>query len=210
MKPLLFVLALAPLGALAWKGLHQDLGANPIEYITHATGLWTLRFLMLTLAVTPARRLFRRPGLIRYRRMLGLFAFFYGCLHLVTYVWLDQFFAFAAMLRDVARRPFITAGFTAFLLMVPLAATSTAGWIRSLGGRRWRALHRLVYASAAAGVVHFWWLVKSDVRRPVAYATILAVLLAARAARASYNRGRGAEHGLHTRVGQEKVEADPG
>ncbi len=210
MKPLLFALCLVPAGILAWKGFHQDLGANPIEYITHATGLWTLRFLLLTLAVTPARWLLRRPGLIRYRRMLGLFAFFYGCLHLLTYVWLDKFFDVPEMLKDVAKRPFITAGFTAYVLLVPLAVTSTAGWIRRLGGRRWRALHRLVYVSAAAGAAHYWWLVKSDVRRPVAYATILALLLSARVVRASYNSRRGAEHGLHTRVGTKEAEADPG
>jgi len=181
-KALLFAACLAPAGLLVWKGYTGGLGGNPIEYVTRETGVWTLRFLLLTLAVTPARRLLGRPELIRYRRMLGLFAFFYGTLHLTTYVWLDQFFAWAAMLRDVGKRPFITAGFTGFLLMVPLALTSTRGWIRRLGGRRWQWLHRLVYVSAAAGVIHYWWLVKSDVRRPLAYGCILAVLLLARRA----------------------------
>ena len=180
-KPPLFLLCLAPLGALAWKAYHGDLGANPIEYITHATGLWTLRFLLITLAITPLRKLARQPQWIRVRRMLGLLAFFYGCLHLVTYVWLDQFFDLRAMLKDVAKRPFITAGFTGFVLLVPLALTSTAGWIRRLGGKRWQKLHRLIYVSAAAGVVHYYWLVKSDVRRPLAYGAVLLLLLLYRA-----------------------------
>lgn len=180
-KPIAFLASLAPLAMLVWKGFHGGLGANPIEYVTHATGTWTLRFLLLTLAITPLRRLLHMPGLIRYRRMLGLYAFFYGCLHLTTYVWLDQFFDWDHMLKDVAKRPFITAGFTAFVLMAPLALTSTRGWIRRLGGRHWQRLHRLAYVSAAAGVVHYYWLVKSDIRRPLAYGAVLAVLLAYRA-----------------------------
>lgn len=176
-KPPLFLLCLAPLGAVVWKAYHDDLGANPIEYITHSTGLWTLRLLLITLAITPLRKLTRQPQLIKLRRMLGLFAFFYGCLHLVTYVWLDQFFDLRAMLKDIAKRPFITAGVTAFVLLVPLALTSTAGWIRRLGGKRWQRLHRLIYVSAAAGVVHYYWLVKSDVRRPLAYGGLLLILL---------------------------------
>lgn len=179
-KPLLFLLCLAPLGWLAWRGANGTLGANPIEFITHATGDWTLRFLILTLAVTPSRKLLRRPGLIRFRRMLGLFAFFYGCLHLLTYVWLDKFFDVSEMIADVGKRRFITAGATAFVLMIPLAITSTSGWIRRLGGKRWQALHRLVYASALAAVVHYYWLVKSDIRKPVAYAAVVGVLLLAR------------------------------
>ena len=182
LKPLVFLLALAPLGWLVWKGFHQDLGANPVERVTHVTGIWTLRFLAITLAVTPLRKLAGFPKLIRFRRMLGLFAFFYGCLHLVTYLWLDKFFEWPEIWKDVAKRPFITAGVTAFALMAPLAVTSTAGWIRRLGGRRWQLLHRLVYVSAAAGVAHYYWLVKSDVRRPLAYGTLLALLLGYRAA----------------------------
>lgn len=188
MKPLVFLLCLTPLAGLAWRGFSGSLGTNPIETITHATGDWTLRFLLITLAVTPLRRLLGAPGLVRYRRMLGLFAFFYGCLHLLTYLWLDKFFAWGEIVADVGKRPFITAGFTAFALMAPLAVTSTAGWIRRLGGRRWQLLHRLVYFSAAAGVVHYYWLVKSDVRRPLAYGAVLALLLGARLAVKSARR----------------------
>ena len=175
-----FVLCLVPLTRLIWRGLNHELGANPIEFITHTTGDWTLIFLVLTLTITPARKLLRRPELIRFRRMLGLFAFFYGFLHFSTWIGLDKFFDLAEMLHDVRKRPFITAGFTGFVLMIPLAATSTAGWIRRLGGRRWQMLHRLIYASAVAGVVHYYWLVKSDVRKPVFYGTIVALLLAYR------------------------------
>jgi sulfoxide reductase heme-binding subunit YedZ len=171
-KALVFLLCLAPLAPLAWRGARHELGANPIEFITHATGDWTLRFLLLTLAIT--------PGLIRYRRMLGLFAFFYATLHFTTYVWLDKFFDLPEMLKDVAKRRFITAGALALLAMTPLAITSTAGWIRRLGGRNWQRLHRLVYVSAAAGVVHYWWLVKSDIREPAAYGVALAILLGLR------------------------------
>jgi methionine sulfoxide reductase heme-binding subunit len=173
----LFALCLTPLGLLLWRGTHDGLGANPIEFITHATGDWTLRFLILTLAVTPLRQVLRRPQLVRFRRMLGLFAFFYACLHFLTYVWLDKFFDLSEMLKDVAKRPFITAGFTAFLLLIPLALTSTAWSIRRLGGRRWQALHRLIYVSAAAAVVHYYWLVKSDIRLPVFYGALVGLLL---------------------------------
>jgi len=176
-----FLLCLVPLGALGWRGLHGDLTANPIEFTTHATGDWTLRFLLITLAVTPLRKTLGLPQLIRFRRMLGLFAFFYACLHFTTYIWLDKFFDLAEMWKDVAIRRFITVGFAAFLLLIPLAITSTAGWIRRLGGRRWQMLHRVIYLSAAAGVVHYYWLVKSDHRMPLTYAGILGLLLAWRA-----------------------------
>jgi methionine sulfoxide reductase heme-binding subunit len=176
-KVLVFVLCLGPLGRLIWRAVHQDLGANPIEFITHATGDWTLIFLVLTLTITPARKLLRQPALIRFRRMLGLFAFFYGCLHFSTWIGLDKFFDWPEMLKDVKKRPFITAGFTGFALLVPLALTSTAGWIRRLGGKRWQMLHRLIYVSATAGVVHYYWLVKSDVRKPVMYGTLVGLLL---------------------------------
>ena len=172
-----FIACLGPLVYLVWKALHQELGPNPIEFVTHETGDWTLIFLVLTLAVTPARKIFRRPELIRFRRMLGLFVFFYGCLHFSTWIGLDKFFDFAEMLKDVRKRPFITAGFTGFALMIPLALTSTAGWIRRLGGKRWQLLHRLIYVSALAGVVHYYWLVKSDVRKPVLYGTLVMLLL---------------------------------
>jgi len=180
LKPLVFIVSVGPLAYLALGALLGRLGANPIETITRSTGTWTLRFMLLALAVTPARWLSGWNDLIRVRRMLGLFAFFYGSLHLATYVWLDQFFDWAAIAKDVAKRPFITAGFAAYLLLVPLAVTSTAGMIRRLGGRRWRRLHRLAYASAAIGIVHYWWLVKLDTRPPRNYALLLAVLLLAR------------------------------
>jgi len=178
-----FFLCLVPVLLLGWKAFHQDLGANPIEFITHATGDWTLRFLAITLAISPLRRLLGMPELIRFRRMLGLFAFFYGCLHFMTYLWLDKFFDFHEIAKDVWKRPFITAGFLGFISMAPLALTSTAGWIRRLGGRRWQMLHRLVYVSACAGVVHYYWLVKSDVRKPLLYGSIVLVLFAERAVR---------------------------
>ena len=183
LKPLVFLLCLAPLAGLVWRGYQHDLSANPIEFITHATGDWTLRFLVITLAVTPLRRLLGLPDLIRFRRMLGLFAFFYGVLHLTTWLWLDKFFDLHDMAADIVKRRFITAGMLGFALMLPLAVTSTAGWIRRLGGKRWQALHRLIYASAAAGVVHYYWLVKSDIRKPVMYGSMVAVLLLFRLAR---------------------------
>jgi sulfoxide reductase heme-binding subunit YedZ len=161
----------------AWAAYTQNLGANPIEKITHATGDWTLRFLLITLSITPLRKVLRVPSLIKFRRMLGLFAFFYACLHFTTYIWLDKFFNLHEMLADVAKRKFITVGFTAFVLLIPLAATSTAGWIRRLGGKRWQALHRLIYFSAIAGVIHYVWLVKADIREPLEYGAILALLL---------------------------------
>lgn len=188
-KVAVWLLSLAPVGMLIWRGFAGRLGANPIEAVTHATGDWTLRFLLLTLAVTPLREAARLPELIRFRRTLGLFAFFYGCLHLTTYLWLDQFFDWAAIAKDVVKRPFITAGAAGFAMMAPLAATSTAGWIRRLGGRRWRMLHRLAYGTAAAGVLHYWWLVKSDVRLPALYAAILIFLLGWRAFRPTGGSG---------------------
>lgn len=191
-KPVLFLACLAPLARLVWKGFHAMLGANPIEVITHSTGDWTLTFLLVTLSITPLRKLTRQYWLIGLRRMFGLYAFFYGCLHLTTYVWLDKFFDVHEMLRDIAKRRFITAGLTAFLLMTPLALTSTKGWIRRLGGKRWQALHRLIYLSAAAGVVHYIWLVKADLHRPLEYATVLGILLACRLAVWLGSRAKGA------------------
>jgi sulfoxide reductase heme-binding subunit YedZ len=179
LKPIVFLAALVPLALLARDALHGNLGANPIEKITHQTGLWTLILLLTTLAITPLRRITGLQWLIQYRRMIGLLAFFYGCLHLTTYVWLDQFFDVHSMIKDIYKRPFITAGFTAFLLMAPLALTSTKGWIRRLG-KRWQLLHRLIYFSAAAGVAHFIWLVKADLREPLIYATVFSVLMAIR------------------------------
>ena len=176
-KPVIFLVCLAPLANLAWRAFHAELGANPIEAITHSTGTCTLVFLLITLSVTPLRKLTRQYWLINLRRMFGLFAFFYGCLHLTTYVWLDKFFDVHEMLADIAKRRFITAGLAGFVLMIPLALTSTKGWIRRLGGKRWQALHRLIYLSAAAGVIHYIWLVKADLRSPLRYAFVLLVLL---------------------------------
>jgi methionine sulfoxide reductase heme-binding subunit len=179
-----FLLSLAPFLYLAipiagayWLGWEADFGANPLEYITHYTGDWTLRFVMITLAVTPLRVLLNRPALTRFRRMLGLFTFFYGCLHLLTWMWFDRQFDLAEMWDDIAKRPYITVGMFALFAMLLLALTSTAGWVRRLGFSRWQKLHTLIYAAAAAGVIHFLWLVKSDIREPSLYGAILAVLL---------------------------------
>jgi methionine sulfoxide reductase heme-binding subunit len=176
-KTVVFLLCLAPFGYMFWRAYRGDLTANPVEFVQHFTGDWTLRFLLVTLAVTPLRKILNLPDLIRFRRMFGLFAFFYVCLHFLTYLWPDQNFDLAGMWKDVAKRPFITVGFAGFVLMIPLALTSTKGWIRRLGGKRWQALHRLIYVSAICGVVHYYWLVKSDHRLPLAYGVILAVLL---------------------------------
>lgn len=182
LKIMVFLVCLGPLSVLTWKATHDLLGANPVDVITRSTGKWTLTFLLITLSITPLRKLLALPWLVRFRRMLGLFAFFYATLHLMTFVWLDKFFDFPAMLHDIAKRRFITAGMTGFTLILPLALTSTAGWIRRLGGKRWQKLHRLIYFSAAAGVVHFIWLVKADLRRPLTYGAVLAALLAWRIA----------------------------
>jgi methionine sulfoxide reductase heme-binding subunit len=176
-KILIFVAALAPLGRLAWKAWHGLLGANPIEVITHSTGDWTLTLVLTTLAITPLRQITRQYWLIGVRRMIGLFAFFYGVLHFTTYIWLDKFFDLHEMIKDVGKRPFITVGFTAFVLLIPLAVTSTAGWIRRLGGKNWQRLHRLIYLTGIGGVVHYIWLVKADLRKPLEYGFVLSLLL---------------------------------
>jgi len=181
LKVPVFLVCLAPIGVVGWRALHHDLTANPIEFITHATGDWALRFLVITLAITPLRKILGLPELVRFRRMLGLFAFFYVCLHFSTYIVLDKFFDMSEIWKDVLKRRFITVGFAAFLLLIPLAVTSTAGWIRRLGGKRWQALHRLIYASAILAVIHYYWLVKSAVIRPLTYGAIVAVLLLFRA-----------------------------
>ena len=187
-KALLFLVCLAPLGWLAWRAWHEDLTANPIEYITHLTGDWTIRFIVFTLAVTPLRRLLRLPDLIRFRRMLGLYAFFYGMLHFLTWFWLDKNLDIHEIAQDVVKRRFITVGFFGLLLMLPLAVTSTKGWIQRLGGKRWQLLHRLVYVTAIAGVVHYYWLVKSDIRLPALYGTMVVVLLGSRLIGSRTNR----------------------
>jgi methionine sulfoxide reductase heme-binding subunit len=176
-KPIIFLACLAPVAMLAWRGFHADLGANPIEAITHSTGDWTLIFLLVTLSVTPLRRITHLYSLVRLRRMFGLFAFFYATLHLMTYVWLDKFFDVHEMLKDIVKRRFITAGMTAFVLMLPLAVTSTQWAIRKMGGKRWQVLHRLIYFSAAAGVIHYIWLVKADLKKPLEYAAVLSLLI---------------------------------
>lgn len=179
-KAVTFVLALLPLAWYGWGALQDTLGANPIEAVTRGLGTWTLHFLLLTLAITPLRKLAGWHVLVRLRRMLGLFAFFYAVLHLAAYLWFDQFFDWGEILRDIFKRPFITAGMAAFLLMVPLALTSSDGAIRQLGGRRWQALHRSVYGIAVLGVLHYSWLVKTDQAQPLLYGSILFVLLGIR------------------------------
>lgn len=201
-KPLVFAAGLAPAAYLTWAVFTNHLSPNPLSDVTNLTGVWTLRFVCITLAITPVRRLASWHVLTRFRRMTGLFAFFYGSLHFLTYAILDRFLGLDLVLdrlggvqagsifapdvfrslamsvgADVFKRPFITVGFTAFVLMIPLAITSTAGWIRRLGGRRWNLLHRLIYVTAIAGVVHYWWLVKADTSRPQNYAVIVALLL---------------------------------
>lgn len=175
----LFAICLLPLARLFVLGFGDGLGANPIEFITHSTGTWTLVGLLVTLSVTPLRRLTGRADLIRYRRMLGLFAFFYAALHFMTYLWLDQFFDLAGIAKDIAKRPFVTVGFAAFVLLIPLAATSTRAMMRRLG-RRWQQLHRLVYLIALLGVIHYLWLVKKDLTQPLIFGAVLILLLAMR------------------------------
>jgi len=176
-KVVVFLLCLVPMGVLIWDAFTGGLGGNPTQFLEHATGDWTLRFVAITLAITPVRKMIRQPQLIRFRRMLGLFAFFYGCLHFSIYLTFDQVFNLPGIWADIAKRRYITVGFTGFVLMIPLAVTSTAGWIRRLGGRRWAMLHRAIYVTAVAGVIHYLWLVKSDIHIPLEYAAIMAILL---------------------------------
>ena len=183
-KSLVFLAALIPLAKLAWLGLHDGLGANPIEKITRTTGYWTLTFLMITLAATPLRTVSGWSWPIRWRRMLGLFAFFYASLHFLTYLVLDQFFDWPAIVKDIAKRPYITLGFPAFVMLIPLAVTSTNKMVQRLGARRWKNLHKLIYIIGIAGVVHFWWLVKKDITEPVQFAVVLTVLLGFRVVKA--------------------------
>ncbi len=196
-KPLVFAAGLGPAAWLTWAVFTNHLSANPLSDVTNETGVWTLRFVCITLAISPVRKLTGWNALIRFRRMTGLFAFFYGTLHFLTYVILDRLLGLVdfpegivsldtarrlvmSVGEDIYKRPFITVGFTAFVLMIPLAITSTAGWIRRLGGKRWNLLHRLIYATGVAAVVHYWWLVKADVSRPQAYAVVVGSLLALR------------------------------
>ncbi|MGE0464576.1 MAG: sulfite oxidase heme-binding subunit YedZ [Vicinamibacterales bacterium] len=179
-KPVVFMVALGPFAWLVYNAFWGDLGVNPVETITNYTGIWTLRLIVITLAITPVRWLTGFNPLIRFRRMTGLFAFFYGSLHFMTYFILDHSLVFAGVWDDVVKRPYITAGFTAFVLMIPLALTSTQGWIRRLGGRKWNLLHRLIYITAIGAVLHYFWKVKLDTTNPMYYAVIVGVLLAAR------------------------------
>jgi sulfoxide reductase heme-binding subunit YedZ len=196
LKVAVFIAALGPLSWLVWAALTGNLSANPLSDITNETGVWTLRFVCITLAMTPVRRLTGWNGIIRFRRMIGLYAFFYGTLHFLTYVIVDRFagldfpngiVAWSTVVNlaksvsaDIYKRPFITVGFAAWLTMVPLAITSTAGWIRRMGGRAWNRLHRLVYATGVIAVLHYWWLVKADVSRPLTYGAVVLVLLGSR------------------------------
>ena len=177
LKIVVFVNSVVPLALLLWDLYHKRAGPNPLQFATTTTGMLTLIFLSLTVAITPLRKIFGINSLVKLRRMLGLFAFFYGALHLLTYIWFDRAFNFLSVGEDVAKRPFILAGMTAFVLMVPLAITSTNKMVKRLGGKRWAKLHRLVYLSAIAGVVHFWMLVKSDTRLPLTFAFIVLFLL---------------------------------
>jgi methionine sulfoxide reductase heme-binding subunit len=176
-KIVICLAALIPVGRLVWKYFHDGLGANPIEFITHSTGDWTLIFILITLSITPARLMTRQFWLVGVRRMVGLFAFFYGTLHFTTYIWLDQSFDVHSILKDIVKRPFITVGFAAFFLMIPLALTSTTWSIRRLGGKNWQRLHRLIYFTAILGVIHYLWLVKADRSKPLEYGALLSILL---------------------------------
>ena len=192
-KPAVFLIALTPLAWMIWAGLNGQLTADPLKEITHETGDWTLRFIVATLAVTPLRRVFGWNRLIKFRRMFGNFAFFYGTLHFLIYVIADRFASLdfpdgfiawstaralaASIWEDIAKRPYITVGFLAFSAMIPLAFTSTTGWIRRMGGKNWQRLHRLIYVTAVLGVVHYWWLVKADIRHPAIYGALVALLL---------------------------------
>jgi sulfoxide reductase heme-binding subunit YedZ len=179
-KFLLFVNCLVPLALLGWDAYHHHLGANPIEFATRSTGVLTLVFLFLTLLVTPLRKLTKANWLIKFRKMLGLYAFFYGALHLLTYVWFDKFFSVSEIVKDTWQRRFILVGMASFLLMLPLAATSTNAAVKRLGGKRWARLHRLVYATAIGGVIHYWMIVKAITSTQIAFAAVLAILLGAR------------------------------
>ncbi|MFN2531609.1 MAG: sulfite oxidase heme-binding subunit YedZ [Pyrinomonadaceae bacterium] len=179
-KSVVLVNALVPIALLAWDFFHHNVGANPLEFVTRTTGMLTLVFLFITLAITPLRKILGLNWLVKFRRMLGLLAFFYGFLHFLTYLWFDRFFRLLSIVQDVGRRPFILLGMAAFLLMIPLAITSTNKMIKRLGGKRWNRLHRLVYGAGIAGVLHFWLLVKSDIRLPMTFGFILLLLLAYR------------------------------
>lgn len=179
-KPVVWLACLTPIGLLVSNGFQGELGANPVETVTNTTGIWTLRLIVATVAITPLRWVSGVNQLINYRRLMGLFAFFYGTLHFLTYFILDHQLQFDGLWDDVVKRPYIAAGFTAFVLMIPLAITSTTGWIRRMGGKRWNLLHRLIYITALAAVLHYFWKVKLDATYPIYYGTGVAVLLGIR------------------------------
>ncbi len=176
-KLVIFINSVVPLTLLLWDWYHKQVGANPLEFVTRTTGMLTLVFLMITIAVTPVRKITGANWLIKFRRMLGLFAFFYGFLHLMTYLWYDRGFNLKTVPSDIVKRPFITIGMTAFFLMIPLAITSTNKMVKRLGGKRWNRLHKVVYLAGVGGVLHYWMLVKSDTRLPLTFAFVLALLL---------------------------------
>jgi sulfoxide reductase heme-binding subunit YedZ len=188
LKPAVFLACLVPAGRLLYSALWGSLGVNPLETLTNETGIWTLRLLLATIAITPLRWLTKWNPIINFRRMIGLFAFFYGTVHFSIYFLFDRSLMFDGLWEDIVLRPYITVGFTAFVLMIPLAMTSTKGWIRRLGGRRWNLLHKLVYVSATLGVLHYWWKVKLDVTNPMFYASIVGVLLGWRVVNAMAKR----------------------
>ena len=183
LKPIVFVAALGPLAWLVYNAFRGDLGANPIETITNSTGIWTLRFVVITLAITPVRWITKWNPIITFRRMIGLFAFFYGTIHFMIYFVLDRSLMFDGLWEDIVKRPYITVGFTGFVLMIPLALTSTKGWIRRLGGQRWNLVHKLVYVTGVLGVVHYLWKVKLDATNPLIYGALVGVLLSVRVIR---------------------------
>jgi sulfoxide reductase heme-binding subunit YedZ len=204
-KVAVFLICLIPFADLLWRFIKGDLGINPVETLQHGTGDWTIRFIVFTLCITPFRKLLKLPDLIRFRRMLGLFAFFYVCLHFLTYLGPDQSFDLSGMWKDVAKRPFITVGFAAFVSLIPLAITSTAGWIRRIGGKRWQMLHRLIYFAAVCGVIHYYWLVKSDVRKPVFYGALVGILLLWRLGDWFFKRGSA----VAAKLSSQRVPANP-
>ena len=179
-KRAVFAAGLLPLAWLVYLAFTGNLGADPVEFVRRATGTWTLDFLVVALAITPLRRRTGWHWLVRLRRTLGLYAFFYATLHVVTYLWLDQLFDVAEIAKDIAKRPLIAAGVVSYLLLIPLAVTSTNAMVKRLGSRRWQHLHRLVYVAAVAGLLHFWWLVKLDYTRPLVYTAVIGALLATR------------------------------
>ena len=179
-KPVVFLLCLVPLMGLVFGAINETLGANPVETMTRETGEWVLRFLLITLSITPTRKILNWPWLIKLRRMLGLFVFFYAVIHFLTYIWFDQFFDLNEIIKDIIKRPFITVGFTAFVLLIPLALTSNKIMIRRLK-KNWAKLHKLIYVIAVLGVLHFFWLVKADYLQPIIYGLILLSLLFYRA-----------------------------